>query len=155
MTAEPAGGHEMVPDRNLVVGDDTTSFDLPEPRVERLPLDGMDTLPRRLPRALAMSLLLTGQRIGAAGPLEFDLVNQGEPPDEPDSEVDAWVRDVAAFAPFRFKAIKHTASDTAHLTVPEARNARFPSLVATPQSRDTEEGVVALRGKRAPRRSGR
>ena len=144
------GGFEMVLGCDLVVAAETASFGLPEPRVGRLPLDGMVTLPRRLPRMLAMGLLLTGRRLAAAEALEFGLVNQVAPLDELDAAVDAWVRDILACAPLSLKAIKRSANDTAHLTVPEARNARLPGLVAALQSRDAEEGVAAFREKRAP-----
>ena len=149
------GGFEMVLGCDLVVAADTASFGLPEPRVGRLPLDGMITLPRRLPRTLAMGLLLTGRRIGADEALEHGLVNQVAPLDELDDAVDDWIRDILACAPLSLRAIKRSADDTAHLTVPEARNARLPSLVAALQSRDAEEGVAAFREKRAPVWSGR
>ena len=148
------GGFEMVLGCDLVVAAETASFGLPEPRVGRLPLDGMITLPRRLPRTLAMGLLLTGRRIDATEALEHGLVNQVVPPDELDAATDAWVRDIVACAPLSLRAIKRSANDTAHLTVPEARNARLPSLVAALQSRDAEEGVAAFREKRAPAWSG-
>ncbi len=149
------GGFEMVLGCDLAVAAETASFGLPEPRVGRLPLDGMVTLPRRLPRTFAMGLLLTGRRIGAAEALELGLLNQVVPLDELDGAIDTWVRDILACAPLSLRAIKRSAGDTAHLTVPEARNARLPSLVAALQSRDAEEGVAAFREKRAPTWSGR
>ena len=102
-----------------------------------------------------MGLLLTGRRIDATEALEHGLVNQVVPPDELDAAIDAWVRDIVACAPLSLRAIKRSANDTAHLTVPEARNARLPSLVAALQSRDAQEGVAAFREKRAPAWSGR
>ena len=149
------GGFEMVLGCDLAVAAETASFGLPEPRVGRLPLDGMITLPRRIPRALAMSILLTGRRISAVQALNHALVNEVVPIDELDGAVDAWVQDVVACAPLSLKAIKRSASDTAHLTVHEARNSRLPSLVAALQSRDAEEGVLAFREKRAPVWTGR
>ena len=148
------GGFEMVLGCDLAVAAETASFGLPEPRVGRLPLDGMVTLPRRLPRTLAMGLLLTGRRIGATEALEHGIVNQVVPLDELDTAVDSWVSDIVACAPLSLKAIKRSASDNAHLTVSEARNARHPSLVAALESRDAQEGVTAFREKRAPVWSG-
>ena len=144
------GGFEMVLGCDLVVAAQTASFGLPEPRVGRLPLDGMITLPRRIPRALAMGMLLTGRRIGAAQAVEYGLINQVVPIQELDAAVDSWIEDIVACAPLSLKAIKRSADDTAHLTVSEARNTRLPSLVAALQSRDGEEGVLAFREKRAP-----
>ena len=73
------GGFEMALGCDLIVATESASFGLPEPRVGRLPLDAMVTLPRRLPRALALGLLLTGRRIGAAEALAHGLVNQTAP----------------------------------------------------------------------------
>jgi len=148
------GGFEMVLGCDLVVAADTATFGLPEPRVGRLPLDGMITLPRRLPRALAMGLLLTGRQISALEAMEIGLVNQVVPPDELDVAVDTWVSDILACAPLSLRAIKRSVNDTAHMTVPEARNSCLPSLVAALQSQDAEEGVTAFREKRAPVWSG-
>ena len=149
------GGFEMVLGCDLVVAAQNAFFGLPEPRVGRLPLDGMVVLPRLIPRAAAMSLLLTGRRISAAQALEYGLINQVVPDDALDDAVDAWVEDVLACAPLSLKAIKRSVHDTARLTGPEARNTRLPSLGAALQSRDAEEGVLAFREKRAPMWTGR
>ena len=148
------GGFEMVLGCDLIVAAESASFGLPEPRVGRLPLDGMVTLPRLIPRAQAMGMLLTGRRMSAAEALECGLVNQVVPEDELDGAVQSWIDDIVACAPLSLKAIKRSAADTAHLTVREARNARLPSLVQALQSRDAEEGVAAFREKRAPVWSG-
>ena len=149
------GGFEMVLGCDLVVAAQTASFGLPEPRVGRLPLDAMIALPRRIPRALAMGMLLTGRRISAAQALDHGLVNQVVPIEELDAAVDAWVGDIVACAPLSLRAIKRAANDTTHLTVAQARNARLPSLVEALRSRDAEEGVLAFREKRAAVWSGR
>ena len=149
------GGFEMVLGCDLVVAAETASFGLPEPRVGRLPLDGMIALPRRIPRALAMGMLLTGRRIGAAQALDHGLVNQVVAIEELDAAVDAWVGDIVACAPLSLRAIKRAVNDTSHLSVAQARNARLPSLVEALQSRDADEGVLAFREKRAAVWSGR
>ena len=148
------GGFEMVLGCDLIVAAESASFGLPEPRVGRLPLDGMILLPRLIPRAQAMGMLLTGRRISAAEALEYGLINQVVPDDELDGAVQSWIDDIVACAPLSLKAIKRSAADAAHLTVREARNARLPSLVEALQSRDAEEGVAAFREKRAPMWSG-
>ena len=112
--------------------------------------DGMILLPRLIPRAQAMGMLLTGRRMSPAEALDYGLINQVVPEDELDGAVQSWVDDIVACAPLSLKAIKRSASDTAHLTVHEARNARLPSLAAALQSRDAQEGVRAFREKRAP-----
>ena len=149
------GGFEMVLGCDLVVAAESATFGQPEPRVGRLPLDAMVLLPRRIPRAAAMGILLTGRRISAAQALEYGLVNEVVPDGALDDAVDAWVEDIVACAPLSLKAIKRSVHDTAHLTVREARNSRQPSLADALQSRDAEEGVLAFREKRAPAWTGR
>ncbi len=149
------GGFEMALGCDLLVAAESASFGLPEPRVGRLPLDAMVTLPRRLPRALAMGLLLTGRRIGAEEALASGLVNEVVPDAELDRAVDAWVEAILACAPLSLRALKRSVADTAHLGERQARAACLPSLVAALESEDAGEGVAAFREKRAPVWKGR
>ena len=149
------GGFEMALGCDILVAAESASFGLPEPRVGRLPLDAMVTLPRRLPRALAMGILLTGRRIGAAEALAAGLVNEVVPDAELDRAVDALVEDIFACAPLSLRAIKRSVADTAHLPERAARTACLPSLAAALESEDADEGVAAFREKRAPVWKGR
>ena len=144
------GGFEMVLGCDLVVASEEAVFGLPEPRVGRVPLDARVVLPRLIPRALALGVLLTGRRIGVTEALGYGLVNEVVPADRLDAAVDAWVADILACAPLSLKAIKRSVYDTAHMGLAEARNARLPALVAALASRDAEEGVLAFREKRPP-----
>ena len=144
------GGFEMALGCDLVVASEEAVFGLPEPRVGRVPLDARVALPRLIPRALALGVLLTGRRIGAAEAAGYGLVNEVVPADRLDAAVDAWVADIVACAPLSLKAIKRSVYDTAHMGLAEARNARLPALVAALRSRDADEGVLAFREKRPP-----
>ncbi|MCY4454489.1 MAG: enoyl-CoA hydratase-related protein [Immundisolibacterales bacterium] len=149
------GGFEMALGCDILVAAESASFGLPEPRVGRLPLDAAVTLPRRLPRALAMGILLTGRRIGAGEALAAGLVNEVVPDAELDRAVDAWVADILACAPLSLRAIKRSVAETGHLPERAARTACLPSLVAALESDDADEGVAAFREKRAPVWKGR
>ena len=144
------GGFEMVLGCDLVIAAESASFGQPEPLVGRLPLDAMVTLPRRLPRAVALGILLTGRRISASDAERFGLVNEVAAEGELDEAVDRWVRNVVACAPLSLRAIKRFANDTAHLPASQARNMLLPSLADALRSSDAEEGVLAFREKRKP-----
>ena len=121
---------EMVLGCDIVVASTNATFGLPEPRVGRLALDGgIALLPRRLPQALAMGMLLTGRRIGAAEAQGFGLVNEVAAPEELDSAVARWIADILACAPLSVRAIKQMVRAGETLSAKEAQRLRLPGLV--------------------------
>jgi crotonobetainyl-CoA hydratase len=150
------GGMEMVLGCDIVVASDNATFGLPEPRVGRLALDGgIAILPRRLPHVLAMGMLLTGRRIGAAEAMRFGLVNEVVAPAELDAAVARWVADILACAPLSARAIKQMVRAGEGLSAREAQMLRLPALVEALKSSDQDEGVKAFQEKRAPVWKGR
>ena len=144
------GGLELMLGCDLVVAAEHATFGLPEPRVGRLPLDGMVLLPRLLPRTLAFGMLLTGRTIQAAEAAALGLVNEVVAAAELDAAVERWVADVLACAPLSLAAIKQAAIGLAHLPAHEARATLTPQLKAALNSEDANEGVAAFREKRKP-----
>ncbi|MGI9490411.1 MAG: enoyl-CoA hydratase-related protein [Geminicoccaceae bacterium] len=150
------GGFEMVLGCDIVIAAEEAQFGLPEPRVGRLPLEGgMVRLPRLIPEKLAMGLLLTGNRLGAAEALTLGLVNEVVPRDQLDDAVVRWVDDILACAPLSLRAIKQVVQRTAHMQLEEAQGQRLPALIEALESEDGEEGVLAFREKRTPVWKGR
>ncbi len=144
------GGFEIVLGCDLAIAANTASFGFPEPRVGRVPIDGMNMLPRMIPRTRALGMLLTGRRISAADALAWGILNQVVSLEELDSAVDAWVRDILAGAPLSIKAVKRTVYDGAAKSAREVRDTFSESLRAAMQSRDANEGVQAFIEKRPP-----
>lgn len=145
------GGLEMVLGCDIVIAADTARFGLPEAKVGRVPLDGgMVTLPRLVPRNIAMGMMMTGRMMPAAEMARYGLLNAVVPYAELDAEVDRWVADILAAAPLSLAAIKSVARETAHLPPRDAYRTGSPELVAALNSADAEEGVLAFREKRPP-----
>ena len=150
------GGMEMVLGCDIVVAAANATFGLPEPRVGRLALDGgIALLTRRIPHALAMGMLLTGRRVGAAEALRFGLVNEVVPAPELDAAVARWIADILACAPLSLRAIKQMVRAGERLSAKEAQMLRLPALVEALRSEDQDEGVRAFQEKRAPQWRGR
>ena len=150
------GGFEMVLGCDIVVACEQASFGLPEPLVGRLPLDGgMTLLQRQIPHRLAMGMLLTGARIGAAQALDWGLINEVVPRPELDAAVARWVERILACAPLSVQAIKQVVRATGTMTPVQAQALRTPALVAALQSEDSREGVLAFQHKRKPVWQGR
>jgi len=148
------GGFEMVLGCDLVISASRATFGLPEPRVGRLPLGGMISLPRRLPRPVAMGILLTGRHISASDARTCGLVNEVVPLEDLDAAVEAWAKDIVACAPLSLAAILASVRESGHLSAGEARRLRSASLLSALESSDADEGVRAFREKRSPRWTG-
>jgi crotonobetainyl-CoA hydratase len=149
-------GFEMVLGCDIVIAAEEAQFGFPEPRVGRLALDGgMILLPRLIPKKLAMGLLLTGKRLGAAEALTLGLVNEVVARDQLDDAVTSWVNDILACAPLSLRATKQVVQRTAHLQPEEAHGQRLPALIEALNSEDGDEGVLAFREKRKPVWKGR
>jgi crotonobetainyl-CoA hydratase len=146
------GGMEMVLGCDIVVASANARFGLPEARVGRLALSGgIAHLPRRIPHALAMGMLLSGRHIDAAEAARHGLVNEVVEPSALDACVDGWVSDILACAPLSLRAIKQMVRAGEKLAALEAQKLRVPALVDALASEDQDEGVRAFREKRAPR----
>lgn len=150
------GGFEMVLGCDIVIASSNASFGLPEPRFGRLALaGGITQLSQRVPRTVAMGMLLTGKRIDAAEAYRIGLVNEVAEPDLLDATVDRWVEQVLACAPLSLKAVKEMVRAVEQYGAYDASGMRLPALMTALASTDQHEGVTAFREKRAPVWQGR
>ncbi len=144
------GGMELMLGCDLVVAAEHAKFGLPEPRVGRLPLDGMVMLPRLLPRVQALGMLLTGRMISSAEAVAWGLINEAVPSNKLDDAVGGWVADILACAPLSLAAIKHAGIGLVDQPLAQARATLTSQLKAALESQDADEGVMAFREKRKP-----
>jgi crotonobetainyl-CoA hydratase len=154
------GGFELALAADLMVAADTAEFALPEVRLGMLAdSGGVLRLPRRLPRAIANEMLMTGRRMGAAEAAQWGLVNRVVPQAELMSAAQALAAQIVAAAPLPLAALKQVLRATESESVAQAfqtlRAGALPAYAAMLASEDAKEGPLAFAEKRAPLWQGR
>lgn len=153
------GGFELALAADLIVAAEHAEFALPEAlRGMLADAGGVLRLPRRLPRAVAMELLLTGRRMGAAEAASHGLVNAVVPAAELPAAARALARRILAAAPLAISAIKEVVHFTEGQDIAQAyRTLRsgLPAYSAMLSSSDAKEGPQAFVEKRTPVWQGR
>jgi crotonobetainyl-CoA hydratase len=149
------GGFELALAADLVVAAGHAQFALPEVTLGLVAdSGGVLRLPRRLPRAIATELLLTGRRMDAAEAFQRGLVNRVVPgADLLDAALDL-AACIARAAPLAVAAVKELTRATEALSVPDAfarqRGGDLPRYRAMLRSPDAQEGPRAFAEKRDP-----
>jgi enoyl-CoA hydratase len=151
-----AGGFELVLACDLVVAGRTARFGVPEVQRSLVAAAGAALLlPERIPRAVALELLLTGQPVDAERSAAVGLVNRVVDEGAALAEAVALAEVIAANGPLAVAASKQIA-----LAAPgwpaEERWARQEALVRPVfESDDAREGAVAFGERRPPQWRGR
>ncbi len=149
------GGFELALAADLIVAVATAEFFLPEATIGLIPnAGGVLRLPRRLPRAIAIEMMLTGKRLTAREALALGLVNQVAPADGLMAAARALAARVLASAPLSAQAIKAVMRATEALTVEDGyrlmQDGGIPAYDRLRRSEDYFEGARAFAEKRAP-----
>jgi enoyl-CoA hydratase len=145
------GGCELMLASDLRVAAEGVSIGLVEPRRGLVPGGGgVQRLPRQIPRALALELLLTAEPIAAERALALGLLNRVVPRASLMDEAFALARRVAANGPLALEAIKRILRATEALPIDAALRAGQELLAPVFASRDAEEGRRAFVEKRTP-----
>ncbi len=146
-----AGGFELVLACDLVVAASDAIFGLPEVRRGLVARGGgLLRLPERLPKGIALELILTGDTLSAERAGALGLVNRVVPPGTALDSAVALARDIAANAPLALQASKQIVNESARWP-PEERFQRQRALTDPVfDSEDAKEGARAFAEKRAP-----
>jgi crotonobetainyl-CoA hydratase len=154
------GGFELALACDLIVASRSARFTVPEVNLGFVPdAGGVFRLPARMPRAIAMELLLTGREMDAAEAARWGVVNRVT---EPDGLMDAareLAARIAAAAPLATRAVKAIVAATEGLRVDDAYRAlndgSIPAYDRALASEDAQEGPRAFAEGRDPEWKGR
>lgn len=150
------GGLEFALACDLRVVGENTVLGLPEVKRGLIAgAGGIYRLPRQIPRAIALEMIMVGEPVDAARAYSLGLVNAVVPDGEVLETALGYARKIAANAPLSVRESLKIAR-AAHET-PEAESivAMETSLGRLLQSEDFQEGPRAFVEKRAPQWSGR
>jgi len=149
-----AGGLEFIQGTDLRVAAEHATFGLSEVRWGVIPAGGSHVrLPRQIPWAIAMELLLTGQSIDAQRAYEVGLVNRVVPVDELMSTALELAELICRNGPLAVRTAKEIAVRGLALETPFVIEKALAERVLA--SEDFKEGPRAFAEKRAPRFKGR
>jgi enoyl-CoA hydratase len=151
-----AGGFELLLACDLVVAARTARFGVPEVKRSLVAAGGAALqLPRRVPFAIALELLLTGEPFSAERAAEVGLVNRlTDEGGALDGAVELATR-IAGNGPLAVAATKQVARASADWSLEEGWRRQSEIIAPVFASEDAREGATAFAEKRAPVWKGR
>jgi enoyl-CoA hydratase/carnithine racemase len=150
-----AGGLELALACDVRIAAEHASFGLPEPKRAIIPAaGGTQRLPRAVPLAFAMELLLTGNRFDAQTALRFGLVSRVVPADKLMSVVEEVAAGMLECGPLAVRAIKQAALRGREMSLEDGLKLESQLAGQVFQSLDAREGPTAFAQKRKPEYKG-
>ncbi len=150
------GGLEMALACDLRIASSTAKFALTETKVASLAgLNGTQCLPRAIPQAIAMKMILTGEMIDAKEAHRIGLISDVVEPDGLMDLAKKYAEKIATNAPLSVKAAKQAV--VMGLDMPLDHGIAFSHLLwgVLRDTEDRKEGFQAFAEKRAPEYKGK
>ncbi|ASR03076.1 crotonase/enoyl-CoA hydratase family protein [Gordonia rubripertincta] len=151
-----AGGFELLLACDMVVAAENAKLGVPE--VKRALVAGAGAallLPQRIPQAVALELLLTGDPISAERAAALGLVNRLTPPGGALDGAVELASAIAANGPLAVAVTKQIARSSSDWTIDEGWAKQMELIGPVMTSEDAREGATAFAEKRAPVWKGR
>jgi enoyl-CoA hydratase/carnithine racemase len=146
-----AGGLELALCCDIRIAAEHAQFGLPEVTRAIIPgAGGTQRLPRAMPRAAAMHLLLTGGRFDAAWALRFGLVTELVPADQLLERALAIADEICRNGPLAVRAVKEAALRGMEGSLAEGLELETELARQVLRSEDAREGPRAFAEKRPP-----
>lgn len=145
------GGLEIALACDLRIASRNAKFGLTEVKVASLAgLNGTQMLPRVMPRAVAMKMLLTGEMISAEEAVRYGLISDVVEPDELMGLAVTYAEKIASAAPLSVQAAKQAA--VIGLDMPLEHGILFSHMMwgVLRDTEDRKEGFKAFAEKRSP-----
>ena len=151
-----AGGFEMLLSCDVVVAADHAVFGIPEvTRGLIAGAGGLIRLPRRIPRAVALEMALTGDTLSAQRAYEIGLVNHVVASDQVLSTTMALAQRICANAPVAVRTSKRVMIEAMDITESDAWALNDEAFGAIAASSDALEGAIAFAERRSPQWQGK
>jgi enoyl-CoA hydratase/carnithine racemase len=146
-----AGGFEMMLACDLRIASENAVFGLTEVSWGIIPAaGGTQRLPRSIPLAKAMELILTARRISAAEAFDFGLINKVVPQAELMNEVERWIATLLERGPLALRAAKQAILQGLYMTLDEGMVLEQRLMAGLLKTEDAREGPLAFAQKRKP-----
>jgi enoyl-CoA hydratase/carnithine racemase len=151
-----AGGLELALCCDVRIAAEHATFGLPEPKRAIIPgAGGTQRLPRAVPLAFAMELMLTGERFDAQTALNFGLVSRVVPADQLMPTVEGIAAKVLECGPLAVRLVKQAVLRGQEMTLEEGLKLESELTGKIFATEDAREGPTAFAQKRKPEYKGR